>query len=92
MALEIRPDRGEVKVNGQRILQTQALSCPGLVETGPDGVAYVYDGGAHAATIAGPQSTTTVYAPPSQQFVTVYYNSSYRWRLKTPGGSIGIRA
>lgn len=32
-----------------------------------------------------------VYAPPAQSFVPFYYNTSPRWQLTCPGGSIGIR-
>ncbi len=32
-----------------------------------------------------------VYCPPTQSFGPSYYNTSPRWQLTCPGGSIGIR-
>lgn len=97
MSLQIKNWTGTVKIDNV----TLPLPCPGpqavdwpqLLETASDDASVeICSGASLAATVKGPKSSTTVNYPPTDSMATVYYNRSYRWRLRAPGGSIGIRA
>lgn len=97
MTLTLKNLSGEVKIDGRPVTPVPqsgpiAVSWPQLVETGVDGSVDIYSGTLLAAQVRGPDNAKRVRVPPTESFATTYYNSSYRWRLKAPGGSVGLRA
>ncbi len=62
-----------------------------LETTGPTASVDIASNGTCAAIVQGTNSTITVYSPPSYGLDRVYYNNSYRYKLRTPGGYVGIR-
>jgi hypothetical protein len=85
-------DSGPVYVDGQPITGEVSVNADNCVSTGDQGQARITDGGVTAATVAGPNSQVTPHRPPTTGLSLTYYRSSARWELKTPGGSVGIRA
>lgn len=92
MAMRIDNISGLVLVNGNRVTQAMDLADGDCVETGAGGSACIYSDGVLAATVSGPNSSLQSYTPPTLGLSQGYYRYSYRWLLKTPGGSVGIRA
>jgi hypothetical protein len=63
-----------------------------LVETTTSNASVGIDSdGQWAATVSGTYSKVNVYSPPTISLDRVYYRNSYRYKLRTPGGYVGIR-
>lgn len=85
-------ESGPVYVDGQPVTGEVPVDAGNCISTGADGLARITDGGVTAATVAGADSQITPSRPPVTSLNLMYYRSSTRWELKTPGGSVGIRA
>ena len=88
------PPNNQVTVNGHAANANQAVGEFDLVQTSGAGASvsiFYTEGNQAAASVSGPSSAITTYAPPTQSLVRVYYNNSYRYKLQTPGGYVGIR-
>lgn len=85
-------DSAPVYVDGQPITGEMSVGSANCISTGDGGSARITDHGVTAATVAGPNSAVTSHSPPTTGLSLTYYRSSARWQLKTPGGSVGIRA
>lgn len=81
-----------VFVDGQPISGEVSVSAANCIWTEDRGFARITDNGVTAATVAGPNSEVTPNIPPATGLSLTYYRSSARWELKTPGGSVGVRA
>lgn len=81
-----------VYVDGQPITGEVSVGEANCISTGDDGFARITDNGQTAATVAGPNSEVVPKMPPATGLSLTYYRSSARWQLKTPGGSVGVRA
>lgn len=92
MAMTIDNISGPVWLNGQPVSSATPVGEADCVSTGAGGTVSILSDGVLAATVSGANSSVQPHIPPVQSLSTTYYQSSYRWQLKTPGGSIGIRA
>ncbi len=92
MALTIDNISGPVWLNGTLVTSATPVGDADYLATGASGSVSILCDGVLAATVAGTNSTVQPYMPPAQSLTQTYYQYSYRWRLKTPGGSVGIRA
>jgi hypothetical protein len=62
-----------------------------LATTGSAASVEIASDGQCAAIVQGANSSISVYSPPSYGLDRIYYNNSYRYKLRTPGGYVGIR-
>lgn len=85
-------DPNGVKVNGRAITEGMTVSESDLVETtnSTSSVNLMSDG-QKAATVSGASSAITTFTPPTISLDHIFYNHSYRYKLRTPSGNVGIR-
>jgi hypothetical protein len=102
MGLTVKCVQGDVFVNGQQVQPGGNAPTSGSQSDFLDlsintaSQAQVFDStNTLALTVSTtPPSTNTApqpQSPPASSFYSGYYSGSYRWQLKCPGGSIGIR-
>jgi hypothetical protein len=92
MALRLANVNQSAKVNGALAANNQSVADPDYIETGSGGsLQIVVVGGSVAATVSGPTSTIVTTSPPTTALVHVFQNGSYRYRLETSGGNVGVR-
>jgi hypothetical protein len=95
---------GDVRINGQAADPNRDLFYADCVSLGPTGGSVsIDDNGVPAAWVSStPPSASngspppaapyvSTYSPPTQSLYLIYYRYSYRWQLKTTGGSTGVR-
>jgi len=86
------PPTASVKVDGRHASNGEEVYEYNLVETTTANASVTIESdGQPAANVAGSYSSITVYSPPTISLDRVYYRNSYRYKLKTPGGYVGIR-
>ena len=96
MALTVNESVGRVQVNGTDFNGTWPNPTTGndCVSLDTYSTAVIMDGAAVAAVVstsAGGNPSVTPSSPPVYSMYQTYYSQSYRWQVKCPGGSIGIR-
>ncbi len=72
--------------NGMPVYENDLLETQGSTSS-----VAVNDGSSVAAVVQGTNSSITMYSPPSSGLDRIYYNNSYRYKLRSPGGYVGIR-
>ena len=97
MGLTVTEVFGRVQVNGTDFAGSWPNATTGndCVSLDVFSLAQIFDGPTLAAQVStnanASPPTLTPGSPPTQSVYLVYYNQSYRWQVKCPGGSIGIR-
>ncbi len=91
MALTVTNIKPTVSVNDHAPVNGDGLIGSDLISTSGSGSVDILSNGTRAATVSGPKSTITTYSPPTYSLDRIFYNNSWRYRLNTPGGYVGIR-
>jgi hypothetical protein len=102
MPLQLSNLSGNVRVNGAPAFTNQNISFADYISLDPGASVSIDDNGVPAAWVsaaatapsATPSSTASrvsTYSPPTLSLYQIYYLYSYRWQLKTPGGTTGVR-